>query len=345
MDVISLASKGFLNSVAPLGTAITETQLNILWKENDNPIICFDGDEAGKQASFRVTEIALKLLKPNKSLRFISLPKNIDPDDYIKDNGLENFNKLIDNPLPLSDLVWDYCLKESKIDTPEGKAGFESLLRKKINLINDKSVKRHYGIFFKKMLDEFFYEKKLPRLNNNAKLTKQFKSQSNIKSSILGVGGQLPSDLEALVISGILTFPQLIKKHFETLESFDIQNSRLKDIRDNVLTFVKKEYSDLDIDLLKEFIEKNYQTFFQKDLKFANKFWQKKEGVDFDIISKIWVEILKDDQHIKNLNRDISVSKKEIKNEDDERRFIGLIDNKDKAIKLITEKYGEKEIN
>ena len=345
MDVISLASKGFLNSVAPLGTAITETQLNILWKENDNPIICFDGDEAGKQASFRVTEIALKLLKPNKSLRFISLPKNIDPDDYIKDNGLENFNKLIDNPLPLTDLVWDYCLKESEIDTPEGKAGFESLLRKKINLINDKSVKRHYGIFFKKMLDEFFYEKKLPRLNNNIKSTKQFKNQSNIKSSILGVGGQLPSDLEALVISGILTFPQLIKKHFETLESFDIQNSRLKDIRDNVLTFVKKEYSDLDIDLLKEFIEKNYQTFFQKDLKFANKFWQKKEGIDFDIISTIWVEILKDDQHIKNLSRDISVSKKEIKNEDDERRFIGLIDNKDKAIKLITEKYGEKEIN
>ena len=80
-------------------------------------------------------------------------------------------------------------------------------------------------------------------------------------------------------------------------------------------------------------------------MRFANIFWQKKEGVDFDIISKIWVEILKDDQHIKNLNRDISVSKKEIKNEDDERRFIGLIDNKDKAIKLITEKYGEKEIN
>ena len=195
------------------------------------------------------------------------------------------------------------------------------------------------------MLDEFFYEKKIPRLNNNIKSTKQFKNQSNIKSSILGVGGQLPSDLEALVISGILTFPQLIKKHFETLESFDIQNLRLKDIRDNVLTFVKKEYIDLDIDLLKEFIEKNYQTFFQKDLKFANKFWKKKEGIDFDIISTIWVEILKDDQHIKNLSRDISVSKKEIKNEDDERRFIGLIDNKDKAIKLITEKYGEKEIN
>ena len=195
------------------------------------------------------------------------------------------------------------------------------------------------------MLDDFFYEKKLPRFNNNIKSTKKFQNQSNIRASILGVGGQLPSDLEALVISGILMFPQLIIKNFETLESFDIQNLRLKDIRDNVLTFVKKEYSDLDIDLLKEFIEKNYQTFFQKDLKFANKFWQKKEGVDFDIISKIWVEILKDDQHIKNLNRDISVSKKEIKNEDDERRFIGLIDNKDKAIKLITEKYGEKEIN
>ena len=344
MDVVSLASKGLHNAVAPLGTALTETQLNLLWKETDSPIICFDGDKAGKQASFRASEIALKLLKPNKTLRFINLPDNLDPDDYIKNNGLENFNKYIKNASPLTVIIWDSCLQESNIKTPEGKAGFETLLRRKLNLISDKSIKRHYGLLFKEMLDKFFYskkfDKKISKFNYNERISRKFNNPLKIKNSILGSGGQLPSDLEALVISGILIFPRLIKKHFEILESFQIENLRLRDIRDNLLVFIKKDYSELNIDLIKEFVQKNYQTFFEKDLRFANIFWQKKEGINFDQISKVWLEILKDDQHIKSLIKDIETSKDEIKNEEDERRFIDLIKNKDKAIKLITEKYG-----
>ena len=349
MDVVSLASKGFLNAVAPLGTAITETQLNILWKDSDSPIICFDGDKAGKQASFRATEIALKLLKPNKTLRFINLPDNLDPDDYIKNFGLESFNKFVDNASPLQSIIWDLCLQESNIDTPEGKAGFESMLRTKLNLIGDKSIKKHYGLLFKGMLDQFFYikktERKISKFDNSEKYPGKYKNSLKIKNSILGSGGQLPSDLEALVISGVLIFPELVKKHYEILESFNIENLRLVDIRDNVLAFVKKDYSELDIDLLKEFVQKKYQTFFEKDLRFANIFWQKKEGNNFDEISETWLEILRDDQHIKSLNHDIETSKDEIKNEEDEKRFIDLINNKDQAIKLITEKYGEKKIN
>ena len=344
MDVVSLASKGLYNAVAPLGTALTETQLNLLWKETDSPIICFDGDKAGKQASFRASEIALKLLKPNKTLRFINLPDNIDPDDYIKNNGLENFNKYIKNASPLTVIIWDSCLQESNIDTPEGKAGFETLLRRKLNLISDKSIKKHYGLLFKEMLDKFFYskkfDKKISKFGYNEKGSRKFNNPLKIKNSILGSGGQLPSNLEALVISGILIFPRLIKKHYEILESFQIENLRLRDIRDNLLVFIKKDYSELNIDLIKEFVQKNYQIFFEKDLRFANIFWQKKEGINFDQISDVWLEILRDDQHIKSLIKDIETSKDEIKNEEDERRFIDLIENKDKAIKLITEKYG-----
>ena len=349
MDVVSLASKGFHNAVAPLGTAITETQLNILWKETNSPIICFDGDKAGKQASFRATEIALKLLKPNKTLRFINLPNNLDPDDYIKNYGIESFNKFVNKASPLTSIIWDLCLQDSNINTPEGRAGFETLLRSKLNLISDKSIKKHYGLLFKDMLDQFFYTKKTERKISKPgyyeKNSGKFKNSLKIKNSILGSGGQLPSDLEALVISGILIFPELIKKNFEILESFYIENLRLGDIRDNVLAFVKKDYSELDIDLLKEFVQREHKTFFEKDLRFANIFWQKKDENNFDQISKIWLEILKDDQHIKSLNNDIETSKDEIKNEEDEKRFIDLIDKKDQVIKLITEKYGEKKIN
>ena len=349
MDVVSLASKGFHNAVAPLGTAITETQLNILWKETNSPIICFDGDKAGKQASFRATEIALKLLKPNKTLRFINLPNNLDPDDYIKNYGIESFNKFVNKASPLTSIIWDLCLQDSNINTPEGRAGFETLLRSKLNLISDKSIKKHYGLLFKDMLDQFFYTKKTERKISKPgyyeKNSGKFKNSLKIKNSVLASGGQLPSDLEALVISGILIFPELIKKNFEIIESFYIENLRLGDIRDNVLDFVKKDYSELDIDLLKEFVQREHKTFFEKDLRFANIFWQKKEGNNFNQISEIWLEILKDDQHIKSLNNDIEKSKDEIKNEEDEKRFIDLINNKDQAIKLITEKYGEKKIN
>ena len=349
MDVVSLASKGFHNAVAPLGTAITETQLNILWKETNSPIICFDGDKAGKQASFRATEIALKLLKPNKTLRFINLPNNLDPDDYIKNYGIESFNKFVNKASPLTSIIWDLCLQDSNINTPEGRAGFETLLRSKLNLISDKSIKKHYGLLFKDMLDQFFYTKKTERKISKPgyyeKNSGKFKNSLKIKNSVLASGGQLPSDLEALVISGILIFPELIKKNFEIIESFYIENLRLGDIRDNVLDFVKKDYSELDIDLLKEFVQREHKTFFEKDLRFANIFWQKKDENNFDQISKIWLEILKDDQHIKSLNNDIETSKDEIKNEEDEKRFIDLIDKKDQVIKLITEKYGEKKIN
>ncbi len=349
MDVVSLASKGFHNAVAPLGTAITETQLNILWKDTNSPIICFDGDKAGKQASFRATEIALKLLKPNKTLRFINLPNNLDPDDYIKNYGIESFNKFVNKASPLTSIIWDLCLQDSNINTPEGRAGFETLLRSKLNLISDKSIKKHYGLLFKDMLDQFFYTKKTERKISKPgyyeKNSGKFKNSLKIKNSVLASGGQLPSDLEALVISGILIFPELIKKNFEIIESFYIENLRLGDIRDNVLDFVKKDYSELDIDLLKEFVQREHKTFFEKDLRFANIFWQKKDENNFDQISKIWLEILKDDQHIKSLNNDIETSKDEIKNEEDEKRFIDLINKKDQVIKLITEKYGEKKIN
>ena len=348
MDVVSLASKGFNASVAPLGTAITENQLNILWKENNNPVICFDGDRAGKAASFRVSELALRLIKPNKSLKFINLPDNLDPDDYIKNYGLENFKKLVNQAVPLTNLVWDSCMNVSDINTPEGRSGFESELRKKVNLIKDLSIKKHYGLIFKQYLDELFYKKNTVNSYNKNNFykdnfVKKGFASSNLKTSILGSGGQLPSDLEALIISGVFLFPELVIKSFEKLELANFKNSKLKEISDNLLLFEKKDDNDLSVDLLKDYIKSNYQSFSEENLKFANKFWVNQKNKDFKEISKLWLEILSDDQHIKSLEKDIQDNKGKIDNEDDERRFIELIKDKDSSIRMIEEKYGKEE--
>ena len=84
MDVIALHSAGFTNAVAPLGTALTEAQIKILWQSTDEPIICFDGDAAGQKASYRALHRALPHLTPGKSLRFVFLPSPFDPDDMIR---------------------------------------------------------------------------------------------------------------------------------------------------------------------------------------------------------------------------------------------------------------------
>ena len=347
MDVVSLASKGFNKAVAPLGTAITESQLNILWKESNTPIICFDGDRAGRAASLRVSELALKLIKPNKSLKFINLPSNLDPDDYIKNYGLESFKKLIDQAIPLTSLIWDSCMGISEVNTPEGRSGFESELRKKINLIKDSSIKKHYGLIFKQNLDELFYNKTRTVSYSNdyggGNFFKKGITSTKLKTSILGSGGELPSDLEALVVSGVLLFPEIIIKFFEILESASFKNTRLREIRNNLIMLGKKEVGGLGIDLLKDYIKINYKSFSENNLKFANKKKKKKKNKDFNEIKKLWLEILSDDQHIKSLEKDIKDNIDRIDNEDDERRFIELIKNKDNSIKLIEEKYGKEE--
>ena len=144
-------------------------------------------------------------------------------------------------------------------------------------------------------------------------------------------------------MSGVYLFPELIAKFFEKLELADFKNSKLKEIRDNLLMLEKKDDGDLGIDLLKDYIKNNYKGFSDDNLKFANRIWLNLKNKDFKEISKVWLEILSDDQHIKSLERDIQDNKSKISNEDDERRFIELIKDRDNSIKSIEEKYGKEE--
>ena len=138
---------------------------------------------------------------------------------------------------------------------------------------------------------------------------------------------------------------RLIKslKKEKYLWQIEENNDFFKEIRDNLLMLEKKDDGDLGIDLLKDYIKNNYKGFSDDNLKFANRFWLNQKNKDFREISKVWLEILSDDQHIKSLERDIQDNKSKISNEDDERRFIELIKDRDNSIKSIEEKYGKEE--
>ncbi len=144
VDVIAMARAGFVEAVAPLGTALTEQQLAILWRSVPEPILCFDGDSAGQKAAYRALDLALPFLKPGHSLRFAFLPEGKDPDDLLRSDGPEAVQTVIAKAEPMAEVMWRRALSENDRASPERKAAFERDLRILVSTISDEGVKRHY---------------------------------------------------------------------------------------------------------------------------------------------------------------------------------------------------------
>ncbi len=144
VDVIALAKIGLENVVAPLGTALTEDQLDLLWRLADEPILCFDGDTAGRRAAHRAVSLALSHLQPGKSLRFALLPEGQDPDDLARAGGRAATDAVLASARPLVDVLWGRELEAGPTDTPERRAAFAARLRETVATIRDETLRRFY---------------------------------------------------------------------------------------------------------------------------------------------------------------------------------------------------------
>jgi DNA primase len=144
VDVIAMVGAGFAASVAPLGTALTENQLALLWKMVDEPILCFDGDRAGQKAAWRAADLALPHLKPGKSLRFALLPEGQDPDDLARSGGRVAIEEVISAARGLADVIWSREIEGGSFATPERRAALESRIGELSNGIRDEVVRRYY---------------------------------------------------------------------------------------------------------------------------------------------------------------------------------------------------------
>jgi DNA primase len=145
MDVIALHQAGFDNAVAPLGTALTENQLELLWRMAPAPTLCFDGDKAGTKAAWRAADLALAGLKPGRTVRFALLPEGRDPDDLVRDGGPGAFQAVLDESIGLAEMVWSRETGGRSFDTPEQRAELEARLREVVALVRDENVRRHYA--------------------------------------------------------------------------------------------------------------------------------------------------------------------------------------------------------
>jgi DNA primase len=144
VDVIAMVTSGFAGSVAPLGTALTENQLALIWKMTDEPVLCFDGDRAGQKAAYRAADLALPLLKPGKSLRFALLPEGQDPDDLARSGGRGAIEEVIAAARPLAEMIWSREIEGGNFATPERRAALEARIGELANSVRDEVVRRYY---------------------------------------------------------------------------------------------------------------------------------------------------------------------------------------------------------
>ena len=156
VDVIAMVTAGFPAAVAPLGTALTEDQLALLWKMADEPVLCFDGDKAGLRAAYRAVELAMPRLKPGKSLKFALLPEGQDPDDLMRSAGREAVAEVIGAARPLAAMLWARETEGHSFETPERRAALEARINEVTAGIADDSVRKYYRQDFNARLSQFF---------------------------------------------------------------------------------------------------------------------------------------------------------------------------------------------
>lgn len=247
MDVIALSEAGFTAAVAPLGTAVTDTQLQLMWRIAPEPIIALDGDAAGIRAALRVIDLALPLLEAGQSLRFAVMPEGKDPDDLIRASGAGAMQALLDQAVPMVDLLWRRETEGQVFDSPERRATLDKALREKIKLIKDPSIRAHYGEALKEMRWELFGTRR--RANTAARAARPAWTpgsprwqpapvpQSSTKSSLLAQAGDGVEDhlREAVIFATLITTPAVIEEFEGQIEQMDCQGAGHAALRDALL--------------------------------------------------------------------------------------------------------------
>jgi DNA primase len=169
VDVIAMATAGFEATVAPLGTALTADQMALLWRMADEPVLCFDGDEAGRRAAYRALDVALPLLKAGKSLKIATLPNGQDPDDLARSGGREAIEGVLSAARPLAHMLWTRESEAGAFDTPERRAALEARLAEVTAAIGDEAVRRYYRQDFSERLRQMFAPQRFSSADNSGR--------------------------------------------------------------------------------------------------------------------------------------------------------------------------------
>ncbi|WP_316014711.1 DNA primase [Roseobacter sp. HKCCA0434] len=243
MDVIALAQAGLGHAVAPLGTAITEGQLQLMWRIADEPVIALDGDAAGIRAARRLIDVALPLLVPGKSLRFCMMPEGQDPDDLIRAGGTAAMEAQLAKARPMVDLLWERETEGKQFDSPERRAALDAELRRLLGTIQDPSIRSHYTSALREKRQDLFGGNRArqgfaPRGGWRAKGAAE-PASAGARASFLAKAGATMQDearlRESAILAGCLNHPEIALRLEAALEALPLTCADLADIRDKLL--------------------------------------------------------------------------------------------------------------
>jgi DNA primase len=262
VDVIAMVRAGYGATVAPLGTALTEDQLALLWKMSDEPLLCFDGDAAGLRAAYRAADLALPRLKPGKSLRFALLPEGQDPDDLVRAGGRDAVAEVLVAARPLAQLLWARETESASFDTPERRAALEARMNELAASIADESVRRYYRQDFNDRVRALFAPQQIyasrqagggfaggrgeprrwasgPRVVAGGRRSPQnpyaLVSQQMVASPLhRGHRTAIPRR-EALILQAVLNHPWLLHDHLEELSQLEFRHAEAERLKGAVI--------------------------------------------------------------------------------------------------------------
>jgi DNA primase len=249
IDVIAMVTAGFEGTVAPLGTALTADQLALMWRMADEPILCFDGDDAGRRAAYRAIDLALPLLRPGKSLLFATLPDGQDPDDLARSGGREAIEDVLGGARALAQVLWTREIESGQHDTPERRAALEARLAEVTAAIADDAVRKYYRQDFGARLRQVFAPAEaVPRRRewNERGARRGVPPSGRMTSPVARFGPGEPyvaaspqlalSPLhrghraaiprrEALILQAVLNYPWLLHEHLEELAAVEFRHA------------------------------------------------------------------------------------------------------------------------
>lgn len=255
MDVVGLAQGGIFHAVAPLGTALTEDQIGLLWRMAPEPILCFDGDKAGLRAAYRAVERVLPLLKPGHSLRFALLPEGKDPDDLVREEGGEAMREILAKARPLSEMLWEKEISTGSWDTPERRAKLEADLEAAIAAIGDPKVRAHYAEALRERVGKLFggnrdrFERRRGGNQVQMPFWRDLRRKSGfsrgetymppvtpeLRRSALASGATGEGGREGLLLLTLLNHPELLENYAEDISRIEIKTPALDRLRNEII--------------------------------------------------------------------------------------------------------------
>ncbi|MDT9597616.1 DNA primase [Sphingosinicella rhizophila] len=240
MDVIALDQAGIGEAVAPLGTALTEGQLERLWRLGENPILCFDGDAAGQKAALRAALRALPHIGPARSLGFITLPAGQDPDDLVRAGGRAALEALLEHPEPLVDRLWRHEVTAVPLTTPESKAGLKKRLLDHVATIGNGDVREQYRHELMERFGALTRPRRAvwtPRQDwQKGKGSNRFQPRQPTSEGARTVGQSgLWAQTGRAVLQGLLRFPAVIPAHAEAIAALPLSERSAARLRDSLL--------------------------------------------------------------------------------------------------------------